>query len=227
MLQKAYSLVNIFGLAIGIAICLMIFRKDFKNRSLRDTVNPMGIVHLNRLYQQMDIKIRTADLVNTLPRIRDLWQATFPNHVFDYTFLDDNIARFYRQETHLASLYQLFTIIAILVSCLGLFALVSFMALRRIKEMSIRKVLGASMGNIIYLFSKEFTLLIIIAFAIAGPCAYLFMRNWLQHFAYRVPLSGGIFFLSMAASVLIAWITIGYHAISVALVNPARSLKVE
>jgi putative ABC transport system permease protein len=153
--------------------------KDFKNRSLRDTVNPMVILHLNRLYQQMDIKVRTADLVNTLPRIRDLWQVTFPNHVFDYTFLDDNIARFYRQETHLASLYQLFTIIAILISCLGLFALVSFMALRRIKEMSIRKVLGASVGNVIYLFSKEFTLLIIIAFAIAGPCAYLFMSHCL------------------------------------------------
>jgi ABC-type antimicrobial peptide transport system permease subunit len=101
------------------------------------------------------------------------------------------------------------------------------MALRRIKEMSIRKVLGASMGNIIYLFSKEFTLLIIVAFAIAGPCAYLFMSHWLQHFAYRVPLSGGIFLLSMAGSILIAWLTIGYHAVSVALVNPARTLKTE
>ena len=201
--------------------------KDFKNHSLRDTINPMVIFHLNRMYQQMDIKIRTADLVSTIPKIRQLWQATFPNHVFDYTFLDENIARFYRQETQLASLYQLFTIIAIFISCLGLFALVSFMALRRIKEMSIRKVLGASMGNIIYLFSKEFTLLIIVAFAIAGPCAYLFMSHWLQHFAYRVPLSGGIFLLSMAGSILIAWLTIGYHAVSVALVNPARTLKTE
>jgi ABC-type antimicrobial peptide transport system permease subunit len=201
--------------------------KDFKNRSLRDTINPMVILHLSSMYQQMDVKIRTADLVNTIPKIRQLWQATFPNHVFDYTFLDENIARFYRQETQLASLYQLFTVIAIFISCLGLFALVSFMALRRIKEMSIRKVLGASMGNIVYLFSKEFTLLIIAAFAIAGPCAYFFMSHWLQHFAYRVPLSGSIFLLSMAGSIVIAWITIGYHAVSVALVNPARSLKVE
>jgi putative ABC transport system permease protein len=201
--------------------------KDFKNLSLRDTISPMVIFHLNRMYEQMDIKIRTADLVNTIPKIRQLWQTTFPNHVFDYTFLDENIARFYRQETQLASLYQLFTAIAIFISCLGLFALVSFMALRRIKEMSIRKVLGASMGNIVYLFSKEFTLLIIAAFAIAGPCAYLFMSHWLQHFAYRAPLSGSIFLLSMAGSILIAWITIGYHAVSVALVNPARSLKVE
>lgn len=201
--------------------------KDFKNHSLRDTINPVVIFHLNRMYQQMDIKIGTADLVTAIPKIRQLWQATFPNHVFDYTFLDENIARFYRQETQLASLYQLFTIIAIFISCLGLFALVSFMAIRRIKEMSIRKVLGASMGNIVYLFSKEFTLLIIGAFAIAGPCAALFMSHWLQQFAYRVPISGSVFILSMAGSLIIAWITIGYHAISVALVNPARSLKVE
>jgi putative ABC transport system permease protein len=201
--------------------------KDFKNHSLRDTVNPIVISHLNRMYQQMDIKIRAADLVSTIPKIRQLWQATFPNHVFDYTFLDENIARFYRQETQLASLYQLFTIIAILISCLGLFALVSFMALRRIKEMSIRKVLGASAGHIVYLFSKEFTLLIIVAFTIAGPCAALFMSHWLQHFAYRVPLNSSIFLLSMAGSLFIAWITIGYHAISVALANPAKILKTE
>jgi putative ABC transport system permease protein len=201
--------------------------KDFKDKSLRDTVDPMVIFHSNRMYQQVDIKLGTADLVNALPKIRDLWQTIFPGHVFEYSFLDDNIARFYKQETQLASLYKLFTTIAIFISCLGLFALVSFMAVRRIKEMSIRKVLGASMKNIVYLFSREFTVMIVVAFAIAGPFAWFFMNHWLQGFAYRISIDGAIFLLAMAGSLLIAWMTIGYHAIRMGLVNPARTLKTE
>ncbi len=201
--------------------------KDFKDKSLRDSVDPMVIFHSSRMYQQLDIKVRTADLVKTVPKIQALWRAIFPEHVFDYSFLDENIARFYQQETQLAALYKLFTAIAIFISCLGLFALVSFMAIRRIKEMSIRKVLGASMGNVVYLFSREFTIMIVVAFLVAGPVAYFLMQHWLRNFAYRIPIGSGIFLLALGGSLIIAWITIGYHAIRVALANPARSLKAE
>lgn len=201
--------------------------KDFKDKSLRDSVDPMVIFHSSRMYQQLDIKIRTADLVGTVSKIQALWRAIFPEHVFDYSFLDENIARFYDQETRLASLYKLFTATAIFISCLGLFALVSFMAIRRIKEMSIRKVLGASMGNVVYLFSREFTIMIVIAFAIAGPSAYYLMHHWLRNFAYRISIDSSIFFLALGGSLAIAWMTIGYHAIRVALVNPARHLQAE
>jgi putative ABC transport system permease protein len=201
--------------------------KDFKDHSLHDTIDPIAIFHANRFYQQLDVKLSATDLGHTVPAIQRLWRTIFPAHVFSYTFLDENIARFYEQETRLGSLYKLFTGIAIILACLGLFALVSFIALRRIKEMSIRKVLGASVGNVVYLFSREFTILIFVAFAIAAPCAWLFMQHWLLNFVYRIPLDGGVFLLAIAGSLLIAWLTIGYHAVKVALVNPAVSLKTE
>ena len=201
--------------------------RDFKDRSLYDSVDPIAIFHANPIYEQVDVKLSAADLTKTLPAIRGAWQTVFRDHVFSYSFLDENIARFYRQETQLGSLYQVFTVIAILISGLGLFAVVSFMSIRRLKEMSIRKVLGASAGNVVYLFSRELTILILAAALIAGPCAWLYLRHWLENFAYRIPLNGVVFLLAIAGSLAIAWITIGYHAFRVARVNPAVSLKTE
>jgi ABC-type antimicrobial peptide transport system permease subunit len=201
--------------------------RDFKDHSLHDSIDPMAIFHASGFYQELDAKLATTDLSNTVPAIQRLWRTIFPAHVFTWSFLDEDIARFYEQETRLGSLYKLFTGIAIILACLGLFALVSYMAIRRIREMSIRKILGASVGNVVYLFSREFTILILVAFAIAAPCAWLFMQHWLRNFVYRIPLDGGVFLLAITGSLLIAWITIGYHAVKVALVNPAVSLKAE
>ena len=134
---------------------------------------------------------------------------------------------FYNQEHQLALLYKIFAGIAVLISCLGLYGLVSFMAVQRRKEVGIRKVLGASIPQIIFLFSKEFTLLILIAFAIATPVAWYMMSNWLQHFVYRIPMRPFIFILAVGISLGIAWITVGYKSFRAALINPARSLKSE
>jgi len=108
-----------------------------------------------------------------------------------------------------------------------LYGLVSFMAVQRTKEVGIRKTLGASVGHIVYLFSKEFTLLILIAFAISAPIGWYFMNKWLQAFAYKITLGPGIFILAIAASVIIAWLTVGYKAIRAALANPVNSLRSE
>ena len=147
--------------------------------------------------------------------------------MYEYTFLDDKIASFYKQENQLAQLYKIFAAIAIFLSCLGLYGLASFMAVQRIKEVGIRKVLGATAGNIVYLFSKEFTILIAISFLIAAPLAYFMMKNWLQDFAYRIDLGIGFFALAIAISIVIAWITVGYKAIRAAIVNPVKSLRSE
>jgi ABC-type antimicrobial peptide transport system permease subunit len=147
--------------------------------------------------------------------------------MYEYQFLDDAIASFYKQESALSQLYKIFAGIAVFISCLGLYGFVSFMAVQRTKEVGIRKVLGASVLHIVYLFSKEFTLLIGIAFLIAAPLAYYFMHHWLQHFAYRINISVGIFLLTIVSAEVIAWLTVGYQAIKAAVANPVKSLKAE
>jgi ABC-type antimicrobial peptide transport system permease subunit len=141
--------------------------------------------------------------------------------------MDDRINEFYKEENQLSLLYKIFAAIAIFISCLGLYGLVSFMAAQRTKEIGIRKVLGASVANIIYLFSKEFTVLILIAFAIAVPVAYYMMRGWLNNFAFRINMNIWVFILAIVCSVVIAWITVGYKSIRAAMSNPVKSLRTE
>src|SRR5882757_2441742 len=127
----------------------------------------------------MGVKIAAGQPKQTLATIEKLWNNTYPDYIYQYKFLDDKIAGFYKQEDQLSQLYKIFAGIAIFISCLGLYGLISFMAVQRTKEVGIRKVLGASVRNIIYLFSKEFTVLIIVAFAISAPVGYYLMHKWL------------------------------------------------
>ncbi|MBO9564063.1 MAG: ABC transporter permease [Niastella sp.] len=201
--------------------------KDFHARALRVPLDPVIMGPWKENYQSFNVKLRPDKAKETLAYVEKLWTSTYPDFVYEYQFLDDKIDRFYRQETQLSRLYTIFAAIAIFISCLGLYGLVSFMATQRVKEVGIRKVLGASVGNIVYLFSREFTLLIIISFAIAGPLAWYLMTQWLQDFEYRIKLGVGIFLLAITSSIVIAWITVGYRAIRAALVNPVKSLKSE
>jgi ABC-type antimicrobial peptide transport system permease subunit len=159
--------------------------------------------------------------------IKKIWQQTFPDYVYEYRFLDDKIDSFYKQENQLSQLYKVFAAIAIFLSCLGLYGLASFMAVQRIKEVGIRKVLGASAGSIVYLFSKEFIILIAIAFVIATPIAWYFMHQWLQDYAYRIDVSWMIFLVSGIIAIVIALMTISFQAIKAAMANPVKSLRSE
>lgn len=163
----------------------------------------------------------------TLAAIERLWNKANPDLVYEYQFLDDKMASFYKQENQLSQLYKIAAGIAIFISCLGLYGFVAFMAVQRTKEVGIRKILGASVANIIYLMSKEFTLLIGVAFLIAAPLAYYLMHQWLQNFAYRIEIGVGIFLLTILASEIIAWLTVGYQAIKAAVADPVKSLKAE
>ena len=178
-------------------------------------------------YQLINIKIQPQNSKQTLASIEKLWHNAYPDFIYEYQFLHDKIASFYKQEYQLSQLYKIFAGIAIFISCLGLYGFVSFMAVRRIKEVGVRKVLGASVMNIIYLFSKEFTFLIAIAFLIAIPFAYYFMHQWLQNFAYRINITPGIFLSTILVSIIIAWLTVGYQSIKAALANPVKSLRTE
>ena len=147
--------------------------------------------------------------------------------MYEAEFLDQKINNFYKQENQLSQLYKIFAAIAIFISCLGLYGLVSFMAVQRTKEVGIRKVLGASVGRIVLLFSREFTFLIGVAFIIATPVAYYFMKQWLENFTYRINLGVSIFLLAILFSIVIAWLTVGWRAIRAARANPVKSLRTE
>jgi putative ABC transport system permease protein len=201
--------------------------KDFNVSSLQNVIPPVLMSPWKDVYQKLNIKIQPVNISQTLVGVESLWNKTFPDGVYEYQFLDNTVASFYKSEDQLSKLYKIFASIAIFISCLGLYGLVSFMAVQRTKEVGIRKTLGASVSHIVYLFSKEFTLLILIAFAISAPIGWYFMNKWLQPFAYKITLGPGIFILAIAASVIIAWLTVGYKAIRAALANPVNSLRSE
>ncbi len=185
------------------------------------------IASQKKFYSVTAIKLNTSNISTAQQNIQATWDKYFPEYVNSSSFMDERITRFYAQEEQLSLLYKIFAGLAILISCLGLFGLVSFMAVQKTKEVGIRNVLGASVGNIVYLFSKEFTVLVIIAFVIAAPAAWYMMNSWLNNFVYKIPLGIGIFILAVVVSIAIAWITVGYKAISAALANPVKSLRSE
>jgi len=201
--------------------------KDFNGYSLKSERTPIVLGSFKMVYRLVNIKLQPQHMKETLAAIERLWSKVNPDLVYEYQFLDDKIASFYKQESQLSQLYKIAAGIAIFISCLGLYGFVSFMAVQRTKEIGIRKVLGASVINIVHLMSKEFTLLIGIAFLIAAPIAYYLMHWWLQHFAYRINIGVGIFLLTILISQVIAWLTVGYQAVKAAVANPVKSLKME
>lgn len=201
--------------------------KEFNSRSFRRDLSPVIMTTLKRGYSIAGIKLATSDPSAAMRSIEKIWSGTFPDFVFEYKFLDAKIDGFYKQERQLSQLFQIFAVIAIFLSCLGLYGLASFMAVQRIKEVGIRKVLGASVSHIVYLFSKEFIILISIAFLIASPIAWYFMHKWLQDYVYRIDISLWIFVLGGLVSVFIALCTVSFQAIKAAVANPVKSLRTE
>ena len=201
--------------------------RDFNSFSLRDPMAPVVLSTWKDVYQTINIRIKEGREKAVLPFVEKLWNKIYPDYVYQYSFLDETIANFYQQEARLSTLYKIFAAIAIFISCLGLYGLVSFMASQRTKEVGIRKVLGASAGNIVFLLSKEFSILIIIAFTIAVPVAYYIMNNWLQNYTYRIEIGIALFAFALLGSMAIAWITVGHRAIKAAIANPVKSLRTE
>jgi ABC-type antimicrobial peptide transport system permease subunit len=201
--------------------------KDFHINSLRDPIGPVVMTTQKRWYGIVSVKIDIRQTRSIAARMTALWNGFFPDFTFEYNFLDQTVADFYRQENQLSTLYTVFSAIAIFISCLGLYGLVAFMAVQRRKEIGIRKVLGASVRSIVVIMSGEFTMLVGIAFLIAAPIAWYFMRHWLEQYTYRITLGAGFFIATILASAAIAWLTVGYTAIRAALVNPVDSLRTE
>jgi putative ABC transport system permease protein len=200
---------------------------DYNSRNLRYAVEPLIVTSYFKTYNYVALRLNPATMQNTLPQVQKVFTSVFPTYLYDCTFLDERIRHYYEIEAITAKLFQVFAFLAIFISCLGLYGLISFMAVQKTKEVGIRKVLGASVQSIVYMFSREFTILIGIAFLIAAPLGYYFMQEWLAGFYFHTNMGWGIFVLSIVLSVIIAWLTVGYKAVSAALANPVKSLKTE
>ncbi|MEX1240508.1 MAG: ABC transporter permease [Cyclobacteriaceae bacterium] len=211
---------NSEGVIVGVV-------KDFHNNSLHETIDPLCITTSNDWYFNCAVKINPAKLSSTLNDIEMTWKKTFPDHVYEYNFLDEQIARFYEMENMILRLIQALAAIAIVICCLGLYGLVSFMVVQKTKEVGVRKVLGAGVENIIWLFGKEFIRLLLIAFVIAAPFAWWAMNNWLEKFAYRIQIGPGVFMLAILITFTVAVMAVGYKSIIAALTNPVKSLRSE
>ncbi len=201
--------------------------QDYHVMTLHGKIPPLAITSSTDMYQTITVKMNMADAQNTIKKLDKIWSATFPDFVFEYEFYDEAIGKMYQMETAMLGLIQAFALIAILIGCLGLYGLVSFMVAQKTKEVGVRKVLGASVGQILWLFGKEFSLLILIAFAIAAPAAWWVLNGWLQDFEYRISIGVGVFAVAIFVTGMIAVITVGWQSSRAALANPVKSLRTE
>ncbi len=200
---------------------------DFNYASLHTDIGPLVICQNPMAYQFLLFKVNTQDLERTLSYMKSTWNRILPDLPFDYQFLSQAYNQLYQMEAKAGNMMLAFTIIAILIAFSGLFGLSSFSALRRTKEVGIRKVLGSSVTALIFMFVLENLRLILVAFTLAVPLGYYFMNRWLEGFAYHVQIGFGILFFSLVCVVIIAAISIIYQAIKAAMTNPVETLRYE
>ena len=199
--------------------------RDFHFRTLHLAIEPLVLFHGTGLH--LVVRIQPEDIGRTLEYIEGAWSEFFHDFPFAFTFLDEDIDRLYNNEMRIGYFFGVFAVVAVFLTCLGLFALVSFTVERRTREIGIRKALGASVRRTLAMLSAEFVVLALIANVFAWPAARLIMGRWLEDFAYRVEVGWGIFFASAGVALLITLITIGYHVIRTAFTNPAEVLRSE
>jgi ABC-type antimicrobial peptide transport system permease subunit len=201
--------------------------KDYNTLSLHSTLNPTVILCNTEAYFVGAVKIESPDMLGTIELVKKVWEDIYPKYVFEYTFLDDTIAHFYDGERRTSYLIGLFAGVAIFIGCIGLFGLISFMAKRKTKEVGIRKTLGASVGQVLVLFSREFTILVLISFVIAAPVSYYFMTEWLNNFNYRITPGVTTYLLGVAVTFAVVIVTVGVRSYRAAVANPVDALRDE
>ena len=201
--------------------------EDFNFESMRQDVTPLCVVLGNNTSTIVAVKIKTTNTKSVIGYISSLWKDFAPDQPIRYTFLDESFANMYAEVQRTGDIFTAFAVLAIIIACLGLFALSAFMAEQRNKEIGIRKVLGATVSSITAMLSKDFVKLVIISIVIATPIAYWAMTKWLQDFAYRISISWWMIAVAGLAAIMIALITISFQSIKAAVANPMKSLRTE
>lgn len=201
--------------------------KDFNATPLQNDLTPVIIMSGTTSYYIGAVRLNTTDASQTIADIQRTWEAVYPNYVFEHSFLDDQIANFYNAERRNSYTMGFFSLVAILIGCIGLFGLVSFMVQQKIKEIGIRKTFGASVFQIVRILSKEFIVLVVISFVFSAPIAFYFMEKWLSNFAYKYNITGLEFLAALLLTLLISMFTVGYRSIRAAKANPIDALRTE
>jgi predicted permease len=201
--------------------------KNFHTTSLSDPITPVVMMNRVRGYGNLSVKLNPANMQSTIKEIQKYWEASYPEAIFSFEFLDEQIREFYNSQRRMSVLIGIFATMAILIGCLGLLGLATFMANQKTKEIGIRKVLGASVPSIFLIFSKEFAVLIAGGFIVAVPVAWYLMNSYLEQFEYKIPLGPMFFLAGIGISAMIAFITVGYRSFKAATINPVESLKCE
>jgi len=201
--------------------------KDINFTSLTTPVSPLVMEYDANQMNQLSIRFENSNVEQTLDKIEDKWNSMFPEKSFQFTFLDEQLNQQYANYQNFGTIIQAFTFIAVLIACLGVYGLVLFVVQRKVKEIGVRKVLGANVPNILALIYKDFALLIVTAFLLATPAAWYFMDQWLENFSYRTSIDIITFVLSFLLVVVITSLTISYQAIKASMANPVKSLRTE
>lgn len=200
--------------------------KDFHFATIRHKLEPLFILY-SKDNGAMAIKVKADGMKETLTFVEETWKKVFPGSTFEFAFLDDQFANLYRNEQAFATMFTHFTVLAIIIAVMGLFALSAYTTEQRKQEIGIRKVMGASNGSILIKLTTEFVVLVMIAFVLAAIIAWLVMSQWLQDFQYSIKIGPGVFMVAGVASVLIAVLTVSYQSLKATLTNPVESLRSE
>ena len=201
--------------------------KDYNQLDLRRGIDPLFLTTIADGFFSANIQLHSANYGRAMSQLEKVYNQVYSDSFFEPEFVDQQLDNAYRQEQTMSKLVNFFAGIALLIGCMGLYGLVLFMVAQKTKEIGVRKVLGASIGSILWLFSREFVRLIGFAFVLAVPVAWWVMDGWLQNFQYRVSLGPGIFLVSLLATVLVAFLTVSFQSIRAALMNPVKSLRSE
>jgi putative ABC transport system permease protein len=200
---------------------------DYHQHGLQTKVGPVLTFINPYAYRFMAARINGKDMQSTIRQVESFWKQRFRGYPFEYFMLDDDFNLQYKTETNLARLISLFSILTILVACLGLFGLTAYITMKRTREIGIRKVLGATTGSVAGMLSKDFLKLVVIAILISVPVSWWMMNKWLEDFAYRINIPVWAFVLAGISALLIAMVTVSFQAIKAALANPVKSLRSE
>jgi putative ABC transport system permease protein len=200
--------------------------KDFNYKSVHTKVEPM-VLRVSQYYNYIIIRISGNNTSEAMSHIERQWKQYIPDYPFEVHFLDQELERNYRREQNMGVLFNYFALLAIFISCLGLFGLSAFMGQQRIREIGIRKVMGASIRNILTLLTTNFSLLVLLANIIAWPVAWWVLKNWLENFSYHTDISYWIFPVAGLLALAVALTTTAWQAYSAAVTNPAETLKYE
>jgi ABC-type antimicrobial peptide transport system permease subunit len=202
--------------------------KNFHNSSVKDVIGNIVFVYKPSFFLTSSIKLNDpVSIQESIAELEKIWSLVYPSMVFEYSFFDENIDKYYKEERKLSALLQVFSAIFLLLACLGLYGLLSFVVNRRMKEVAVRKVFGAGIGHIVVLISKDYLILILISFAIAAPVSYYFMGQWLENYTFHIPITWWVLVVPGIAALTIAMVTLSGKLLNAAATNPAETLKYE